>query len=114
MPAGGRGEVACLRGEEFIDELDLAVGRSVHVWGRKIALVGCDLFTIYFPLVLLRVFLHPQNECDLHHESHLCVYISPMWKHYLSEGGGLVQAPGKLYTGLDHNLSILEISFHWW
>ncbi|CAB1110814.1 unnamed protein product [Ectocarpus sp. CCAP 1310/34] len=29
----------------FVGELDLAVGRSVYVWGREMKLVGCDPFT---------------------------------------------------------------------
>ncbi|CAN0460980.1 unnamed protein product, partial [Scytosiphon promiscuus] len=30
---------------EYVGELDLAVGRTVHVWGREMKLVGCDPFT---------------------------------------------------------------------
>lgn len=33
------------RGNGFVGELDLAVGRTVHVWGREMKLVGCDPFT---------------------------------------------------------------------
>ncbi|CAM9276231.1 unnamed protein product [Ectocarpus sp. 4 AP-2014] len=32
-------------GGGFVGELDLAVGRSVYVWGREMKLVGCDPFT---------------------------------------------------------------------
>eukprot|EP00752_Nemacystus_decipiens_P017835 g15991.t1 len=31
--------------DAFVGELDLAVGRTVHVWGREMKLVGCDPFT---------------------------------------------------------------------
>lgn len=42
-------------GGGFIGELDLAVGRTVNVWGRKIKLVGCDPFTqAYYRCVLVR------------------------------------------------------------
>lgn len=30
---------------DYVGELDLAVGRTVHVWGREMKLVGCDPFT---------------------------------------------------------------------
>lgn len=46
---GGEGAVAGVGGGEggndFVGELDLAVGRTVNVWGREMKLVGCDPFT---------------------------------------------------------------------
>lgn len=49
MYSGGEGGVADGDGGDggnaFVGELDLAVGRTVHVWGREMKLVGCDMFT---------------------------------------------------------------------
>lgn len=47
--SGGEGGEADADGgdgsDAFVGELDLAVGRTVHVWGRELKLVGCDPFT---------------------------------------------------------------------
>lgn len=45
--SGGEGQEADdgSGGGGFVGELDLAVGRSVYVWGREMKLVGCDPFT---------------------------------------------------------------------